>query len=313
MNDKTRIGILILLGFLIFEVSILSGIELNYKIYDPEFCRSCHERYYSSYLNPINGSIIINHDLKCIQCHSGMNINNAKKQVLIKKIAYELNLSGNFSSNELKPVCTRCHIIPENPVHTYANDSTCKNCHWAHSQNVSSNVSNRTLSKNATGPHMLKLKCQDCHGMNFEIPRCIKCHAGHGEQKLENDQCLSCHSDPHVPKIPGTLKNNTVFFKGNLPFSVCRPCHENQYINITNIPTVHTEMDTCTKCHEYHGEKPKCSKCHIGMMIERHPKTFTCLTCHKKKGTRLSLNITCPDCHGRSHEWSPLTAIINPQ
>lgn len=311
MNDKPRKIIIILLGCLIFEAIILSGIKLNNMIYDPGFCRSCHETYYSSYLNPTNGSIILNHDLKCIQCHSGVNINSAKKQVFIKRIANDLNLSGNFSSNELKPDCTRCHM-PEGPVHKLLNNSACKDCHWAHSQNTSHNASNRSLSMKAYGPHMLK-KCQDCHGTNFEIPRCIKCHAGHGEQKLMNDQCLSCHSDPHVPKIPGILKNNTVIFKGELSLSVCKPCHEDQYTNLTNVPTLHTDMETCTKCHQYHGEIPKCKKCHIGMMIERHPDSFDCMTCHKKENSKLSLKITCPDCHGRSHEWSPGTAIINPK
>ena len=308
MNEKTRTGIFIVLGCLILVVSILSGIELNNKLYDPGFCNSCHEMqtYYSSYLNPKNGSIIKDHELKCIQCHSSNNTYSAKKTLLIEIIAYDLNLSGNFSKKDLKPDCIKCHI-PESPVHSNLNDSTCIDCHWAHTQNISSNATN--ISRPSLGPHMAK-KCQDCHGMNFEIPRCIKCHAGHGDQKLDNDQCLACHSDPHVPKIPGILRNNTVTFKGNLSFSVCKPCHEEQYSNLTNIPTLHTEMETCTKCHQWHGEIPKCRKCHSLMMIDRHPKSFKCKTCHTTLKGKLT---TCQDCHGRTHEWSAFTAIINPK
>ncbi len=308
MNKKNRIGIFIALGFLIFIVSILSGIALNNKLYDSEFCSSCHEMqpYYFSYLNPQNGSIIKDHELKCIQCHSGRNIDDAKKQLVVEIFSYDFNISGNFSRQELKPDCLKCHI-PESPVHINLNNSTCIDCHWAHTQNISSNTTNRSLPY--LGPHMEK-KCQFCHGMNFEIPRCINCHSGHGDQKLENDQCLSCHSDPHVPKIPGILKNNTVIFKGDLPFSVCKPCHEEQYSNLTNIPTLHTEMGTCTKCHQWHGEIPKCNKCHPGMMNLRHPKTFDCKTCHIAIRPML---VTCEDCHGRTHEWSAFTAVINPK
>lgn len=308
MNEKTRKGIFIALGCLIFVFSILSGIELNNKLYDPGFCSSCHEmqNYYYSYLNPINGSIIKDHELKCIQCHSSKNTYSAKKTLLIEIITYDLNLTSNFSKNELKPDCIKCHI-PESPLHNNLNKTTCIDCHWAHSQNISSNATNRSLG--SLGPHMAK-KCQDCHGMNFEIPRCIKCHSGHGDQKLDNNECLACHSDPHVPKIPGILRNNTVTFKGNLPLIVCKPCHDEQYTNITNIPSLHTEMGTCTKCHQWHGEIPKCRKCHTQMMIPRHPKSFTCDTCHSSYKPVL---VRCQDCHGRTHEWSAFTAIINPK
>lgn len=308
MNEKTITGIFVVLSCLIFVVSILFGLELNNKLYDPEFCSSCHEMqpYYSSYLNPQNGSIIMNHEQTCIQCHSGRNVNNAKKQLLTEIIAYELNLSGNFSTKELKPDCIKCHI-PESPVHSKLNNSTCSDCHWAHSQNISSNQTN--FSRKYLGKHM-ELKCQDCHGMNFEIPRCIKCHSGHGDMKLENDQCLSCHSDPHVPKIPGILRNNTVTFEGNLPFSVCKPCHEDQYENLTIFPTLHSEMGTCIKCHQKHGEIPKCKICHPFMAIIRHPKSFTCNTCHISYNPIL---VECQDCHGRTHEWTGMTAVINPR
>ncbi|HWQ95856.1 MAG TPA: hypothetical protein VN368_00645 [Candidatus Methylomirabilis sp.] len=308
MNEKIRIGIFIAFGCLIFAVSILSSIKLTNNLYNPEYCNSCHEMqtYYSTFKNPKNGSIILDHELKCIQCHSGRNIYSAKQQLLIEIITYDLNLPGNFSKKDLKPDCVKCHI-PESPVHSNLNKYTCIDCHWAHTQNASYNTTNRSIP--SLGPHMEK-KCQDCHGMDFEIPRCIKCHAGHGDQKLDNNQCLSCHSDPHVPRIPGKLKNNTVTFKGNLSFSVCKPCHEDQYSNLTNIPTLHTEMETCTKCHQWHGEIPKCEKCHRGMMISRHPKSFTCKTCHVTFRGNLT---TCQDCHGRTHEWSAFTAVLNPK
>ncbi|HYN44381.1 MAG TPA: hypothetical protein VER35_00110 [Candidatus Limnocylindrales bacterium] len=313
MNGKPRNDILfiVLIGILIVLVSLILGILMNRQLDGPQLCSSCHEMltFYDSYMSPPNGSILIAHNLTCIQCHANKSVSEARKEVAKEIIINALNISGPAPSG-LVPDCTKCHI-PQSPVHQILNNSSCTDCHWAHSQNVSSNTTNISLLSNKTfGKHMEK-KCQFCHGMNFEIPRCITCHMGHGDQKLDNDQCLSCHSDPHVPKIPGTFRNNTVTFKGNLSFSVCKPCHENQYSNLTNSPTLHTEMGTCTKCHQWHGEIPKCKKCHPGMMVPRHPRSFRCSTCHAdlQKG----IFITCQDCHGRTHEWSAFTAVINPK
>lgn len=306
MNEKNRKGIFIVLCGLILVISILSGLELNNKLYNPEFCGSCHEMqpYYLTYLYPINGSIINDHELTCIQCHSGRNTYEAKKTIVFESITYGLNLSGSFSRDELKPDCIKCHI-PHTPVHNNMNNSACIDCHRAHTRNTNLNITKKPF----ISLHM-ENKCQFCHGQDFEIPRCIKCHSGHGDQKLENNQCLVCHSDPHVPKIPGKFKNNTVNLTSNLSLSVCKPCHEAEYTNLTNVQTPHTDMGTCTKCHQWHGEIPKCSKCHIGMMIQRHPKTFTCRTCHASFGGTIT---KCQDCHGRTHQWSASTAIINPK
>ena len=313
MNKKTGNNVLfiVLLGILILLVSAILGIVINRQLEGPQLCSSCHEMltFYDSYMSPPNGSILTSHDLTCIQCHANKSISEARKEVAKEILIVSLNISGPAPSG-LVPDCIKCHL-PESPVHRILNNSTCIDCHWAHSQNLSSNTTNKSLpSRTAFGPHMAR-RCQDCHGINFEIPRCIKCHSGHGDQKLENDQCLACHSDPHVPRKPGIVRNNTVNFTGKMPFSVCRPCHENQFSNITNTPSLHTEMETCTLCHQWHGEKPKCKKCHPGMMIPRHPKSFRCSTCHAdlEKG----IGVTCQDCHGRTHEWSAFTAILNPK
>lgn len=313
MNDKTKSNLIffILAGILIILVSMILGIFINRELEGPQICSSCHEMLdsYDSYVSPPNGSILKTHNITCIRCHANKSMSEARKEVAKEIIINSLNISGPPPSG-LVPNCVKCHL-PETPVHRNLNNTTCTDCHWAHLQNISSNATNTSLlSIKKLGKHMEK-KCEFCHGMDFEIPQCIKCHTGHGDQKLDNDQCLSCHSDPHVPKIPGTLRNDTVIFKGDLPFSVCNPCHDNQFTNITNPPTLHTEMGTCTKCHSYHGEIPRCKKCHPGMMVPRHPKSFRCSTCHAdlEKG----IGITCQDCHGRTHEWSPFTAIINPK
>jgi nitrate/TMAO reductase-like tetraheme cytochrome c subunit len=306
MSEKKKTGILILFGCMIFVVSILSGIVLSNRLNDPEFCNSCHEMqtYYASYLNPKNGSIIKDHELNCIQCHSGRNIYDAKKQVLIKVITYDLNLSG-ASSKELKPDCSKCHSIPSTPVHKNATLTNCIYCHWAHSPADGTTISNISLLPMIPyGPHVNQT-CIKCHGTTYQIPRCINCHTGHGEQKLENNLCLICHKDPHVPTIPGILPDNTVNFTKELPFSACQPCHEKEYSDIIDSGSRHKDMETCSLCHLKHGMKPVCSQCHRAMKVERHLDNLQCGDCHKPD--RL---IACEECHGESHGWSASTATV---
>lgn len=312
MKIKKEIISIVLIGILVLLISIILGIIINKQLEGPQLCASCHEMlpYYDSYISPPNGSIISSHKLSCIQCHNNKTTVGAGKYLAIEMIVYKLNFTGiSISPEDIRPDCIKCHL-PKSPIHSNQNQTNCIECHWAHIPSGDQKASN--LSQKNTipyGPHQNKT-CQDCHGINFEIPRCTKCHSGHGGQKIENNLCLNCHTDPHIPKKPGILFNNTVTFMKDLPFLICKPCHENEYSNITSIQNGHKEMETCTLCHQYHGEKPNCSKCHPGMMIDRHPKSFKCKTCHawSKEGT-----VTCQDCHGRTHEWSAITAVINPK
>lgn len=308
-----NIFLIVSIMILLLLISIIMGLYFYKLLEGPQLCSSCHEMlpYYSSYIKPQNGSLILSHELTCLQCHSNRSITEARKEIVSEIIYYKLNISGlPLSSSGLKPDCTLCHI-PLTPIHTSTNRSNCSDCHWAHTQVEVPGTSNITLRYMIPyGSHKNKT-CQNCHGISFEIPRCINCHTGHGEQKLENSLCLACHSDPHIPKKPGKFLNNTVYFKQDLPFSICKSCHESQYSNMTLIYTGHTYMETCTQCHQYHGEKPKCSKCHPGMMIDRHPSYFKCKTCHATfEG---GIRITCQDCHGKNHDWSKFTAVINPK
>ncbi len=309
MTWKTKKDVLILLLVcaVVFGISLFLGFYLNSRFEDDALCNSCHEMqpYFDPLKKPLNGSLIYTHDLNCIQCHSNKSIYNAKKTIVEKMILYRLNVSlfrNNFS--DLKVDCMKCHVLPDTEIHR-ENATRCTDCHWAHRS--SKGRANAVVASNGIpdAPH-LSQPCKNCHGTSFEIPRCIKCHAGHGEVKLENTLCLACHKDPHAPVIP----NNTVTFGENIPFSACKPCHENQYIELLYSLSMHADMGTCVKCHTKHGEKPGCRECHPGMMIQRHPEYFKCDTCHASFNP---VKITCQDCHGRKHDWGHLTAILNPK
>ncbi len=301
---------LVIIGIAIFLIAILLASDKS--IQNPSTCNLCHEMkpYVASYLKPEQGSLIADHNLTCLGCHGGpAGARSAlMKEIEISALSKITGVQLPINSPDLAVNCTGCHFI-EDPLHPYANvTSGCQDCHWAHIRKQVLESTTGQLPFIPYGPHM-KQTCQNCHGTTFELPRCINCHAGHGKQKLENRLCLACHTDPHVPIKPGILPDNTVKFTGELPFSVCSPCHENEYFNLTATRSGHTDMQTCANCHKTHGEKPRCQHCHSGMVLERH-KDFECKDCHL---TFDPVSITCEDCHGRSHQWSALTAELNPK
>lgn len=314
MKKNTIFLVIFFAGIALILTAILLSFYAQKTLENPTECNLCHEMepYVSSYLEPLQGSAISKHNFTCFDCHSNTSEREAREAVLNEMKKRVLNritgINLNFDMQALSVNCTKCHTLNDVSHIIVINETKCKECHWAHMTSVeNSNISMLPLIP--YGPH-INQSCQKCHGTTFQIPQCINCHSGHGNQKLDNRLCLVCHSDPHIPKKPGIRSNNTVEFKEMLPFSVCQPCHENQYFNINNAYSLHTEMQTCTLCHRSHGEKPRCSKCHEGMMIDRH-KNFKCETCHATFSR--DKFITCMDCHGRSHEWSALTAIINPK
>jgi len=322
MKRKNTIFLVIFVaGIALFLTAILISSYAQKTLENPTGCSLCHEMepYVTSYLEPLNDSAISKHNFTCFGCHSNTSEREARKAVLNEMERSILTkLTGvnlSVDTRALSVNCTKCHASKDVSHFIAFNETKCEDCHWAHMKsgnfsNKSGNYSNISmLPLIPYGPHKDQT-CQKCHGTNFQIPKCINCHTGHGNQKLENRLCLVCHSDPHIPEIPGNSSGNTVEFKEKLPFSVCQPCHENQYFNIINAYSLHTEMQTCTLCHSSHGEKPRCSKCHEGMMIDRH-KDFKCETCHATFVREKF--ISCMDCHGTSHEWSALTAIINPK
>lgn len=314
MEKKYRKFLPVFVGIIIFLAVILLAFGSYNSFESPKTCNLCHEMkpYVASYLKPEEGSAIAKHKLDCLGCHTNTSLKEARAAVLreieigaFKKIT---GIEINTTSPALAVNCTRCHIM-EDFLHAKSLETSgCQNCHWAHKQ-PSAEVKTIGASAIPIGPHKNQ-SCSNCHGTTFEIPRCSNCHAGHGEQKLENALCLACHTDSHVPKKPGILSNNTVKFTANMPLSVCQPCHENEYLEINNSGSQHTDMQTCTRCHEYHGEKPKCSKCHPVMSQQKHPD-FYCENCHQ---TYNPVRVTCQDCHDTLvHDMSSLTAIWNPK
>ncbi len=298
--------------FISLSIILLAVILQSFNVYknpeNPETCSLCHEMksYVISYLTPEKGSVIADHKLNCIDCHSGKSRKAAKDAALTEiKIGALAKITGtrlDTDRSALAVNCTQCHGQDFRHFNIAVNTS-CLNCHWAHK---SPQAKTESIFLVPYGPHRNQ-SCRNCHGTNFQIPRCTDCHKGHGEKKFENALCLACHADPHTPKKPGILPGNTVKFNGSLPFEACSPCHENEYFEVTNSLSRHTRMETCTLCHRSHGEKPRCRDCHPGMAMEKH-KDFGCGSCH----IDFKNKIICQDCHGTTyHDLTASTAVLN--
>lgn len=307
---------LLLILIISILLAVTSGLAISGSLEKTGTCSNCHQMtpYVSSYLEPSQGSVLTQHTLDCLGCHTNISTGKAR-ETLLKEISVNVvnkitGLKFKVATGEMAVNCTRCHVM-EDSVHLISTrNSSCESCHWAHLP--SNNFQNITAFNTAIisyGPH-INQTCQNCHGTDFRIPRCINCHSGHGDQKLENELCLGCHIDPHIPEKIGKYPEYKKPFKEKLPFETCMPCHENEYFDVAYSYSKHTNNQTCTDCHEIHGEIPNCENCHHVMQSKKHPE-FYCKNCHLSNDYS---KITCFDCHGRKvHDLTASSAQWNPK
>lgn len=297
--------ILIVSAASVLFMGIFISVAINEALDAPATCSGCHEMdmYVTTYLVPVNGSVIAEHRSDCFGCHSNTSRQRAKNAVLKEIGISTLNkITGNNFNTERSDFavnCLKCHVLKGYSHLNITSNAGCGDCHWAHTP--TSSAFNPYLIP--SGPHRNQT-CSNCHGKDFKIPRCINCHTGHGGQKLENSLCLACHTDPHLPIKPGILPGNTVNFTKDMPFSLCAPCHEKQYYDLNISRSRHLDMQTCTLCHDSHGKRPRCSQCHPDLIVHGHT-TLQCNDCHG----RIS-GLQCKLCHGVTHEWSAITALL---
>jgi predicted CXXCH cytochrome family protein len=184
------------------------------------------------------------------------------------------------------------------------------------------------------GAHKSQIGCQDCHvghppavpGKKI-IPQCSMCHSDKPHYKLAN--CLSCHNNPHTPKIISFGKNVT---------DPCLTCHSPQIVKLRENKSKHTALN-CSACHDVHGKIPACTQCHklatapgsyhstevvqadCKKCHQAHmPKVVTygketankyCAACHKDAFNLLTASkakhskVPCVDCHKGKHKAIP--------
>ena len=177
------------------------------------------------------------------------------------------------------------------------------------------------------GAHKTSVSCQDCHiGHPPEvqkkdiIPSCSMCHSDKPHYKLP--KCLSCHRNPHTPKVITFGKDVT---------DPCLTCHSQQIAKLKANPSKHSKLN-CSFCHDVHGKIPQCVQCHkphsadmgAGDCKKCHqahmptvvtypadvPNKF-CGACHTVPNSELSASKTkhgkllCVKCHQNKHKTVP--------
>lgn len=175
--------------------------------------------------------------------------------------------------------------------------------------------------------HKTAVGCQDCHighppavPKKDVIPSCSMCHSDKPHYKLP--KCLSCHRNPHTPKVINFGKDVT---------DPCLTCHSEQIAKMKANPSKHAKLN-CSFCHDVHGKIPQCVQCHkshsadIGAgdckkCHQAHMPTVVtyaadtpnkfCAACHGKVSNQLSASkakhgkFLCSSCHQNKHKAMP--------
>jgi len=175
--------------------------------------------------------------------------------------------------------------------------------------------------------HKTSVGCQDCHvghppavPKKDIIPSCNMCHTGKPHYKLSG--CLSCHRNPHTPKV--------ITFGRDLT-DPCLACHTQQIAKLKANPSKHTKLN-CSFCHDVHRKIPQCVQCHKSHSADigaddckkchqaHMPTVITygndtpnklCAACHGKVNSMLSASkakhgkFLCVSCHQNKHKAIP--------
>jgi predicted CXXCH cytochrome family protein len=138
----------------------------------------------------------------------------------------------------------------------------------------------------------------------------------------ENEQCLTCHSNPDLtvefPEgdtisayVSGTKYNNSVHGQQEMTCAGCHPNHE-EYphpdLAAADSRTYALELNnTCFDCHPEQAEEVKDSM-HAELRAQGHPEAAVCVDCHGAHDTlslhesRVEIAVACRQCHSTIYD-----------
>ncbi len=278
-----------------------------------------------------------------IQFPSGENL-----PVLVDLETLEMSAHGQGSDQPLS--CTACHSpsdyqIPHSPVEAedlrefqIARSANCERCHQE-----------PHLTSHPGPESETPVVCTDCHGSHDVLTAeqlltgegttaCVDCHANVGveladpvalsqiirdglfSQKVDNDYCLACHSQPgrtlsfeNGDEISITVDrdafHNSVHGADNSWQELaCSDCHgrytyPHPAVGATSAREYTlTSNQVCEKCHEQNSEK-NLDSVHGAALAEGNIEAAVCTDCHGAHDTqppdepRERISHTCEKCH----------------
>ena len=223
--------------------------------------------------------------------------------------------------------CVDCHSDP----HRGNFQQTCESCHSTTGWNrVSGTTLNEGFDHSKTkfplrGKHA-GVDCVQCHaGGDFKKPlvfqKCMDCHkpdphGGQFSRRAGGAECASCHNvDGFKPSTFGVKEHAATAYplQGKHASVSCALCH----LPKGKATLFKLEFRRCTNCHsDAHAGQfaaaPHSNRCEVCHTLQRfQPSTFG-LTRHQD--TRFPLTgghkaIVCGDCHKRSTQFKPPTAL----
>ncbi|MCD5409327.1 MAG: NapC/NirT family cytochrome c, partial [Methanocellales archaeon] len=188
----------------------------------PEFCGACHvmQPYYRTYVGtPHDRANVACHDCHATSLIGDVEFRGTIEDVTIPFIGDELVVTGepefrgstmrmillyHLDEYEVSPAnipmatCLGCHPMAAQ----HANATNCTACHALHmtEEAVSMIEDCATCHTEPTamvGAHV-GVTCEGCHIRHEYTPNCVKCHDPHGEERITNADCFTCHGDdPH--------------------------------------------------------------------------------------------------------------------
>ncbi len=216
-----------------------------------------------------------------------------------------------LGQRDVGPKCLACHqeiaaMRQGGPgLHAGADFAECTDCHNEHNgrdydlvfwPDGQENFTHYVLGYEPTGAH-LKLQCRQCHDVKHVVDpgRLRAWHKEFNRTWLGLDQqCVSCHADPHAGALTGGLQQKT-----------CAGCHGTEKWrpaagfdhDTSEFPLTgkHEKVD-CAKCHRGRGKPVTVGDAKLAVAVFKPEAHENCTTCHKDPHAD-TLGPNCTQCH----------------
>jgi len=303
----TAIMVPVGLAFVAFVVvCVVAYLVIDYTMFHPKFCRTCHTLMNESY---VTWEVSSHNQVNCHTCHP-------------LTPAYIQSVGISLVKGVLRGFPDK---IPARPAgHTIVRDQDCAQCHspkgeGAHGGHGAEGAESVAASRfHAVHSFMGQVACMTCHGDSqlhvFTTTQadCLTCHAQQTDQvhaaHMADVTCLSCHTDQTADLHPNQAK--------------CLACHGEEppapqlaaagTIDVNYAPAKET-VAQASKIQFAPGaamQSLNCADCHVSHPSEPVSAVETCLSCHPQVTTQSEhvrhvqyYQGNCLACH-QPHAWN---------
>jgi hypothetical protein len=204
--------------------------------------------------------------VSCDKCHARSGTG--------KKVYRFPLMGGNF--------CANCHDnVHKGEFSSEFAKKACSSCHTTESFGQLKKFDHSTTDFELRGKHR-SLNCQKCHVATRRVARNGRVKHRYIFPNLREQNCASCHKDPHDGEYFGSCASCHV----ESSFKVTKDFHKN-----FKLSGVHNSLE-CTQCH---------------LQEKRLSGTGTnCITCHQKDDVHGGSLPNCKECHSQVY-WEAAT------